>query len=49
MLKELRRKIEFEQKRVISALPSWMREKLEPDEFIYFVFVGNLVGTISIV
>lgn len=38
MLKELQKKIRFERERAISYMPSWMREKIEPDEFIYFVF-----------
>jgi hypothetical protein len=39
MLRELREKIKFEQERTISSyMPSWMREKIEPDEFVYFVF-----------
>jgi len=38
MLKELQKKIRFEQERAISYMPSWMREKIEPDEFVYFVF-----------
>lgn len=38
MLKELQGKIKFEQERTkTNFMPSWMREKLEPDEFIYFV------------
>jgi hypothetical protein len=38
MLKELQRKIRFERERAVSYMPSWMREKIEPDEYVYFVF-----------
>lgn len=38
MLKELQKKLKFEQERAKGFMPLWMREKLEPDEFIYFVF-----------
>lgn len=42
MLKELQRKIKFKQERVISSyMPPWMREKIESDEFIYFVLKGE--------
>jgi predicted RNA-binding Zn-ribbon protein involved in translation (DUF1610 family) len=38
MLKELQRKIRFEQERAKTFMPLWMREKIGPDEYIYFVF-----------
>ena len=44
MLKELQKKIRFEQETLISCMPSWMREKLEPDEFIYFVLYEEMGG-----
>jgi len=39
MLKRLQKKIKFELERAKTKfMPLWMQEKLEPDEFIYFVF-----------
>jgi RNA polymerase subunit RPABC4/transcription elongation factor Spt4 len=36
MLREFQSKIKFEQERTKSFLPSWMNEKIEPNEYIYF-------------
>ncbi|MEM3673295.1 MAG: zinc ribbon domain-containing protein [Candidatus Bathyarchaeia archaeon] len=44
MLKELQKKIRLEQESMISCMPSWMGEKLEPDEFIYFVLYEEIGG-----
>lgn len=44
MLKKLQKKIKFEQGRTRSFLPSWMREKLEPNEFIHFCFYWTKDG-----
>lgn len=41
MLTELQRKIRFVQDRAKEGLPSWMRKKLEPNEFIYLVVTVN--------
>lgn len=44
MLKELQKKIRFEQKRTESCMAPSMKEKLEPDEFIYYVFYWTKGG-----
>jgi len=41
MLTELQRKIRFEQDRAKEGLPSWMKKKLEPNEFIYLVVTAS--------
>ena len=38
MLKEIQKKVRFEQERVKNSLPSWMKDKLETEEFVHCVY-----------
>jgi hypothetical protein len=41
MVRELKEKIRFEQERAKSLAPEWLKQKLSPDEYIYFLVCGS--------